>query len=90
MTAPKVRTTMTVAREERAPAAARGSYGGGSARVHDSDGPLGRSREAPLSPAAVATQSMGGFGGDDGRARRRLRGSAIYTTVRASFGDELL
>jgi hypothetical protein len=62
MMAPKVRVAMTVAREERAPATARGSYVGGSARVHDSDGPLWRSREAPPSPAAVATTVARGVG----------------------------
>lgn len=87
MTAPKVRAAMMVAWEERAPTAARGSYGGGSARVHDSDGPLWRSRKAPLSLAAVATQSMDGFGGDDGRTRRGMRGSAVYMIVWVSFGD---
>jgi hypothetical protein len=84
-TTPNARAAMTVAPEERAPVAAKGSYGDGSAR--GSDGPLWRSREAPPSLAAVATRRATGSDGDGGCARRGLQGLTIRTTIRAFFGD---
>lgn len=69
----------------RAASATKGAHdSGGSPSAYGSDGPLRRLREV------VATRGAGGSDSGDGHARRGLQGSAVRTTIQASFGDQLL